>query len=68
MSLLINLVTDRIHAGLGTGGDGSVGVLGDVLVCFLGGGATGALDGLGDVVGCVSKEGVLVHTCRWVTG
>jgi hypothetical protein len=53
---LIELVTDGILGGLGTGGDAGIVVLSDVLVGLLGSGGTSSLDSLSDVVG-----GVLVR-------
>lgn len=50
MGLLVLLVNDGVLGGSGTRGEGSVGVLSDVLVGLLGGSGTSALDGLGNVV------------------
>jgi hypothetical protein len=58
MCLLVDLVTDGIASSLGTGGEGSVGVLGDILVGLLAGCGTAALDGLGDVVRSVLLKGI----------
>jgi len=50
VGLLVELVSNGITGSLGTGAEGGVGVLGDVLVGLLGSSASSALDGLGDVV------------------
>ena len=56
MLLLIKLVGDGIAGGLETGVDGSVAVLGHLLVGLLGSGGAGALDGLADVVGGLPEK------------
>lgn len=56
--LLIKLVADGIAGSLGTGAEGGIAVLGDLLVGLLAGGGTGTLDGLRDVVGGVPIERV----------
>jgi hypothetical protein len=57
VGLLINLVTDHVAGGLGTGAEGSMAVFGDVLVGLLRGRRAGTLDGFGDVVGGVPAGG-----------
>lgn len=47
---LVHLVTQGVLGGGGTGSEGGVGVLGDLLVALLGGGAGGLVDGVLDVV------------------
>lgn len=49
----IELVTDGVLGGRGTGGDAGIVVLGDVLVGLLGSGSTSSLNSLSDVVGGV---------------
>lgn len=51
--LLIELVTEGVLGGRGTGGHVGIAVLGDVLVGLLGSGGTSSLDSLSDVVGGV---------------
>eukprot|EP00262_Sarcandra_glabra_P017124 TRINITY_DN5773_c0_g1_i1.p2 TRINITY_DN5773_c0_g1~~TRINITY_DN5773_c0_g1_i1.p2 ORF type:complete len:100 (-),score=18.22 TRINITY_DN5773_c0_g1_i1:12-284(-) len=51
--LLADLVTHGVLGRSGTGTEGCVGVLGDLLVALLGDGGTSALDGLGNRVGGV---------------
>lgn len=46
VSLLVDLVADGVHASLGSGGQRSVAVLGNVLVGLLRSGGTSTLDGL----------------------
>lgn len=53
MTLLVELVTNRVFGSRGTGAEGGVAVLGDFLVGLGGGFRGGALDGLRDVVGGV---------------
>jgi len=60
--LLVDLVTDGVLGGGGTGAEGGVAVLGNLLVALLGGSGESALNGLRDVVGGVVD---LVHCDGW---
>ena len=53
MALLVHLVTNGVLGGSGTGAQGGIRVLGDLLVGFGRSLAGGTLDGLRDVVGGV---------------
>jgi hypothetical protein len=61
VGLLINLIGEGVLCGSGAGAQGSIAVLGDLLVGLLAGSGTSSLDGLGDVVNGVPKVIMLVR-------
>lgn len=61
--LLVELVTDSILGCGGSGAEGSVAILSDLLVGLLRCGGTGALERLSDVVGGVPDESYVSESC-----
>ena len=59
MGLLVKLVTDRVFGSRGTGAEGGIRVLSNLLVGSGGSLGGGALDGLRDVVGGVPEDNLL---------